>query len=95
MVKKIVALLLAGTLCGGFFGCTEKPAVSVGPNEDLTVDLPSKDGETVKGVSPIPGSVEELKQMVQSVNATEVSDEDFLSDNLYFYNKETEEISKL
>ena len=39
--------------------------------------------------------VEELKQMVQSVNATEVSDEDFLSDNLYFYNKETEEISKL
>ena len=27
--------------------------------------------------------VEELKQMVQSVNATEVSDEDFLSDNLY------------
>lgn len=39
--------------------------------------------------------VQELKQMVQSVNATEVSDEDFLSDNLYFYNKETEEISKL
>jgi hypothetical protein len=63
MVKKIVALLLAGTLCGGFFGCTEKPAVSVGPNEDLTVDLPTEDGETVKGVSPIPGSVEELKQM--------------------------------
>ena len=38
--------------------------------------------------------VQELKQMVQSVNATEVSDEDFLSDNLYFYNKETEEIIK-
>lgn len=40
-------------------------------------------------------NVEELKEMVREVNATEVSEQDFLSDNVYFYDRETDEIKKL
>lgn len=35
----------------------------------------------------------QLKDMVESVNATEVSPEEVLSNNVYFYNQQTEELS--
>ena len=63
MIKKIVALLLAGALCASFYSCADKSQGSTGPNENVNVGLPSMEGDTVTGVSPIPQSVEELKQM--------------------------------
>ena len=36
--------------------------------------------------------VEYLKQMVQEVNATEVSEQEFLSDNVYYYSIEDDRI---
>lgn len=36
---------------------------------------------------------EELKEMVESVNATQVAPEDFLSDNVYYYDREQQKIT--
>lgn len=41
------------------------------------------------------GTVSDMKEMVTSINATEVSEEDKLSDSVYFYNAGTKEFSKL
>ena len=41
------------------------------------------------------GSVDELKVTVNEVNETVLSAEDFLSNNVYYYNRQTEEITKL
>ena len=38
-------------------------------------------------------SVDELKNMVQDVNRTEVADNEILSDNVYFYNRVTKELA--
>lgn len=36
-----------------------------------------------------------LRQMVKEINATNVSQEDFLSDNIYYYSKETKKITMI
>lgn len=38
-------------------------------------------------------SIEELKDMVESVNANQVAEEEILSNNVYFYNRKTHKIS--
>lgn len=38
---------------------------------------------------------DELKDMVHQVNCTEVAEEEFLSDSVYFYSRETQELSQL
>lgn len=40
-------------------------------------------------------SVQELKEMVQDVNESTVTEEEFLSDNVYYYDKEMDEIRRL
>ena len=40
-------------------------------------------------------SAEHLKKMVQEVNATSVSAEEFLSNNVYYYDREMDEIKKM
>lgn len=63
--------------------CFESPAEEIGG--DLYI-LPSSTHEVLavpeEGVSP-----EELRQIVREVNTTEVSEQDFLSGNVYRYNK--------
>lgn len=38
-------------------------------------------------------SINELKKMIYNVNRTELSEKDYLSDNLYFYNRKTGELA--
>ena len=40
-------------------------------------------------------SVQELKEMVHDVNESTVREEEFLSNNVYYYDRETDEIRKL
>lgn len=73
MIRKIAAFLLAGAVLAGTASCTEKPQVNVSTGGPINVEVPSENIETNKGVSPIPQSVEELKEMALGVKHYESS----------------------
>jgi len=56
--------------------------------------LPSSRHETIL-TSALKKDADMLRQMVKEINATNVSQEDFLSDNIYYYSKETKKITMI
>ena len=58
---------------------------------DNLVILPSSTHELIIVPATLAGytGINHLKEMVKTVNATQVEPEEFLSDNVYFYNKDT------
>lgn len=55
--------------------------------------LPSSIHECILILEKYAMSVQELREMVQSVNSTEVSDEEVLSDNVYYYDRNSNKIT--
>ena len=54
--------------------------------------LPSSVHEVLLAVKLDEMTIEQLKEMISEVNSTEVSNEEYLSDNVYYYDKVTKEI---
>lgn len=46
----------------------------------------------IKTIEGCDYSIESIKEMIYNVNRTQVSEKDFLSDNLYFYNRKSGEL---
>ena len=63
MIKRIFALLLAGALTAGFAACAKEPQISTGTKGEINVEIPSESVDTQVGVSAIPESAEELKEL--------------------------------
>ena len=76
-----------GATCILYDGLLERIASIL--NDNLYI-LPCSCHEVIILRASIIPSVNELYRMVHDVNSTEVSEEDFLSDNVFFFNKDSQ-----
>lgn len=95
-----IPLYLAGAASGQYGACAilyedilEDFSRSIGGDFYI---LPSSIHETLfLPAAPLPGDAKSLRQMVRTVNGTEVAPEDVLSDNVYLYHRKEKRLEML
>ena len=78
--------------CIAFFNPNICKKLAQDYNNNLLI-LPSSVHESIVVPVDIAPTIDDVKEMVKSINATEVLPEDFLSDSVYFYDRTTGKIS--